>query len=75
VSTAVVSDMTEASHCEKLESTRTMPSCSHSTSLVLERLIGALVAVEAVVKPASLVVGDDEYGIGQLKSDLLEVER
>ena len=40
---------------------------------MLLRLITELVAVEAV-KPASLV-GDDEYGICQLKSDLLEVER
>jgi hypothetical protein len=44
-------------------------------SSVLLRLIAELVAVEAVVMPASLVVGDDEYGICQVKSDLLEVER
>jgi hypothetical protein len=42
---------------------------------VLQRLIAELVAVEAIVKPASLVGGDDEYDIGQVKSDLLEVER
>ena len=46
-----------------------------STSSVLLRLIAELVAVEAIVKPASLVGGDDEYDIGQVKSDLLEVER
>jgi hypothetical protein len=44
-------------------------------SSVLLRLIAELVAVEADVKPASLVVGDDEYGICQVNSDLLEVER
>jgi hypothetical protein len=44
-------------------------------SSVLLRLIIELVAVEAFVKPASLVVGDDEYGICQAMSDLLEVER
>jgi hypothetical protein len=44
-----------------------------SRSSELLRLITESVAVEAV-KPASFVVGDDEYGICQLKSDLLEVE-
>ena len=46
-----------------------------STSLVLLRLIAELIAVEAIVESASLVGGDGEYDIGQVKSDLLEVER
>jgi hypothetical protein len=52
--------VTETSHCEVLDSTDILLNGSHSKSLVLHRLIAALVAVEAVVKPASLVVGDDE---------------
>jgi hypothetical protein len=59
-STAVESEVTETSHCEVLDSTDILLNGSHSKSLVLHRLIAALVAVEAVVKPASLVVGDDE---------------
>ena len=42
---------------------------------ILLRLITELVVVEVIVKSTSLVGGDDEYDIGQVKSDLLEVER
>jgi hypothetical protein len=52
--------VTDTLQCEVLDSTRIMSNESHSMSLVLSRLIAALVVVEAVVKPGSLVVGDDE---------------
>jgi hypothetical protein len=58
-----------------LESTRSILIGPLSISSVLLRLIAGLVAAEAVVKLASLVVEDDEHAIRQAEPDLLEVER
>lgn len=52
-----------------------MSNGSHSTSLVLLRLIGALVTVEAVVKPALLAVMAGECGTCQLKPCCVEAAR
>ena len=53
---------------------RSMSIVPLSTSSVLLRLIAELVAVDAIIKSASLVGGDDGYDIGQVKSGML-VER